>query len=529
VEQGRESRGEPGSASPPVPAFQGLLSRHGRDDELGTEPEDRSFAVDLNLDQIIDSVAGEREERELITTLLYRQVRDPETLRYRHEVFRDLEDRDLLEGVERAVRLLREVRSHLAQVKKMRSKYQQEGWFLDAAALYCEAVQILADQLHRAELGSGALRDFRDFLDSYRSSPSFEELASATSECRASLGRVRYDVRIHGGRVEVSRYEGDPDYSTEVLTTFERFAQGAVKDYRVAYRTWPGMTHVGERIVELVARLFPEEFTALDAYWRRHGGFFDPGVRRFEREIQFYLAYLDYITPLRRAGLPFCYPQLGSSKEVSAAETFDLALATKLVAARAPIVRNDFELCGAERVFVVSGPNQGGKTTFARTFGQLHHLASVGLPVPGSEARLVLFDRLFTHFGREDDITKMRGKLEDDLARVRRALLEASPASVMVLNEIFSSTTLHDARYLGKKVLTKMIELDLLGVYVTFVDELADFAPSMVSMVSTVVPGDPAQRTFKILRGPANGRAYALAIAEKHNLTYHRLRERVGS
>jgi DNA mismatch repair protein MutS len=310
-----------------------------------------------------------------------------------------------------------------------------------------------------------------------------------------------YLIRIKGPRVEVSRYDGDPDYSAEVEETFARFQQGEVGDYRVQYRTWPGMTHVGAQILALVARLFRDEFAALAAYCREHTGFTDPVINRFDRELRFYRAYLEYASPLREAGLPFCYPDLStSSKEVFAEETFDLALAAKLTATGTAVVTNEFHLTGPERVMVVSGPNQGGKTTFARTFGQLHALASTGCPVPGSSARLLVFDKILTHFEREEDIADQTGKLEDDLLRIQRALLTATPSSIVIMNEIFASTTLSDARFLGDRVLTKVIDLDLLCLYVTFVDELASRGPTVVSMASTVVPGNPAERTFKVVR-----------------------------
>ena len=152
----------------------------------------------------------------------------------------------------------------------------------------------------------------------------------------------------------------------------------------------------------------------------------------------------------------------------------------------------------------------------------MHH------PRPGTEARLILADQIFTHFERGENLADLRGKLEDELIRVHDLLRRATENSVVILNEIFTSTTLQDALFLGTRILRELIKRDCVSVCVTFLDELSTVDVATVSMVATVEPGDPSLRTFKVIRRPADGLAHANAIAEKYGLSYRRLRERLA-
>ncbi len=489
--------------------------------------ESEYFFVDLQIEQIISGIT-DRCQAQKVEDILHTPLDCADAIHYRQEVFRDVQRAFVREGIQRFAASVREMTRFLQTSQRVPSSFHRQGWFVRAADIYCEAVSTLAEDLTDAEIRSRALRHFRRDLNAYVQSESFSSLKNATRTIREDLSEVKFALHIKGQDVQVREYRGEPDYGARVQSAFERLSRDVDRVYVSSQSESSGVSRLEIDIAESLTRFYPQTFRRLEQFCTEYARFLADGLLEFHRDMQFYLAYLQYTERLRESGLQFCYPDMtAGGGDIHARHTFDLALASKLASEGEQVIPNNFYLCGGEQIFVVSGANQGGKTTFARTFGQLHFLAALGCPVPGSQARLHIFDHLLTHFEQRERIADLRGRMEDDLLRIRYLLRRATPDSIIILNEIFTSATLQDEKHLSKKILCKILDLGSLCVWVSFIEELPAMSDATVSMVAAVDPSDPAVRTYRVERRPPDGSAYALSIAEKYRLTRKDIEERV--
>lgn len=481
---------------------------------------------DLNLERVFAEIAVPGRS-ESVDHLLRMPLLHSEDVEYRREVFEDLSSPTLRARLEAFSRSMSGIRRHLSELPTVRHSTLRCRLRLDVLSAYCQTVLSLCQGLNGIELNSRGLESWREYLNDYVARAEFEALVSGCADVLADLGEIRYSMRVDDDRIVVAEASGAPDYAAVVERLFEPF----LRDRTPAGQgniSWSTSVHpVEERVLDELVRIFPLPFRRMVEHSDSFSDFVDPVIDRVEDELQFYFSYLHLVDKLTGHGLEFCLPEVTDSFDgIRVRGAYDLALALKCVDEGKTPVANDFHLSDDERLMVVTGPNQGGKSTFARMFGQVAYLAALGCPVPARRARIMLTDGIFTHFERRERSSDAAGMLQSELTAINETLDHSTERTIIILNESFSTTTTVDARLIGEQVLRKILERKSIAVFVTFLDELSEL-DGVVSMVAGV-GSDPTLRTFRLERKPADGRAYAVALADQFDLSYESIIARVA-
>ncbi len=471
--------------------------------------------LDLNVDQIMEEVLC-HDADECLTDIFYHLCPNSNCVLYRQDVMRTLEDleaaqafRSFLQSFVQAERLLGYGR--LAHHNAQRDKY-----LLDGAVMYSDALRQLIEQTAGLNIRSKGLASFLNAAQAYIQEMRFIQLEEKAKRAKGSLERISYALRLCDGSLYVDFEPDDTDYT-----------QALYQDFDLTVR-WG--ENAQEKQMEILPfrqmELAPLEALVVDALLKKHKKTFDdarmaaqevsilpePFLARFSKELRFYFLYLDTMVKLRVKGYDFAYPELNAGDDISLTDAYDMALAI----CGDTVVANDFILQAGERCAVVTGANQGGKTTFARSIGQIAVLASLGLPVPCNSARLPLYSAIFSQFTKAEDATADNGKLMEELQRLKAILSYAGGKTLVILNELFSSATAQDALDMAGRTLEMLNHSGARTVFVTHIDGLRlSNAASLVAQVQK----ENGKRTYKIVRADADGHAYAHDIARRYRLT----------
>ncbi len=244
----------------------------------------------------------------------------------------------------------------------------------------------------------------------------------------------------------------------------------------------------------------------------------------FRSDLIFYLGALLYIRSLEQLGLPLCYPKIRPAEELAfeACGMVNPVLAS--LKGRAP-VPNSIRFAPGGELLILTGINQGGKTTFLRTVGCLQALFQFGWPIPAESAAISPCGCIATVFSHEENTHLQHGKLGQELKTIRRGLDIAEPDSLVLFNEPVTGTSPMENLYLSREVLAALKLRGLHGIWVTHLYDLAAEAPEMnralagstvSSLRAAAVRGETGiEASYHIERGEPEFTSYAKEVLEK--------------
>jgi hypothetical protein len=219
-------------------------------------------------------------------------------------------------------------------------------------------------------------------------------------------------------------------------------------------------------------------------------------------ELAFYVGCLNLSDDLARCGAPRCMPRIppATERRLSFRGLYDVSLALTI---GAKVVGNDVTGDGRNPV-IVTGANQGGKSTFLRSIGLAQLMAQAGMFAPARSFSSSLCDGIFTHYKREEDAALEAGKLDEELRRMSDIVDHLTPRPLILFNESFSSTNEREGAELAWQIMSALLESEVRIVLVTHLYELArrfhnSGDPAVLCLRAE--RKDDGARTFRILEG----------------------------
>ncbi len=521
---------------------------------LYPDEKSRLFHADRsNLPNISDSVCEELGLNEIFnlknSSLTDFFTADIDVILYRQAAISDMMS---IPEIKATLAKAHPILDDIGELRRLDTDFSAPGdsylYSITEIELYVSCISILTEGLIpvRGKMRSAAFMNLTDFIKELSESDYYRELVA---KLEALSSRV-HDVKSITVGVNLDR-ELRPESAGVLSINSESFKSGKMLDkiLRLSFKNdaftciadlFPFGKGQSENKKEALIGAFngaiEDVFRASVKGWRAIVGEYvldsTDFLLKMLPEIEFISRASELMLQLAaHPGCNICMPKIAPAeqKKFSASELYNPRVA---LAIDDKIITNDFEFDDNAGIYVLTGPNRGGKSVITVALGASQAMMQLGLPVPASEAEISPTDGIFTHFPEGADDTIDKGRLGEECARLREIFDSVTENSMVLLDESLSSTGAYEASYIASEILSGFAALRCRGIFSTHLHELAARVDEINARsmehgglaIDTLVAGmEEGERSFKIIRMKPDGKSYARDIADKYGLSFENL------
>ena len=444
---------------------------------------------DLELDALLEGVSnGDSVIEAALRRALFAPLHDPKLVEYRHAVLQDAMEHPTELKTLYDISLEAEKRRKAADY--WRTNYYLTNTFTGAIDYILNFTKTL---LSLRQLAEQYLTTFRSegFLSLFRTLR--EELSDEyLNQVRSELG----DMHLSDGVLMSAGLDSHLQTVNYQMHKKEKKLFSLDRFKGQSYQLQKGDDATGTDITNRYNRAINEVTNALAQSAEYLAAFFD-GLRG---QLAFYMGCLNFMERMRESGMPVCIPEVTGAETDSRKyeELYDISL----VFLKKTAVKGNTLDAAHKKLYIVTGANKGGKTTFLRSLGQAQLMAQCGMPVAAKSCTFPVRGNLFTHFKREEDKWMKSGKLDEELERMSKIADYLHPGDLIMFNEAFSSTNEREGSEIARQITDALTES---GVEVFFVSHQHAYASAYQERADVQFLRaerlDDGSRTFRLLPG----------------------------
>ncbi|MGZ0147666.1 MutS-related protein [Kribbella sp. WER1] len=484
-----------------------------RDRDLDASRDADDLVRDLGLDRLYDAMAdGDTIVREVVAQVVAQSLEDTDDVEYRQDVLRDcLREPDVVRELYRvAVEALESEQRVYRYFRSADGILHSSGQLLDVLMTALRRLRTVADPAADPAAGRFRSEGFGRFFRMIATDLDDEYFATVD----AQLKRLRFaDGVVLGaelgagnrGTGYVLRRPGDG--RRDRRRWLPRTGQDAFT-IQIPDRDDSGvqaLVHLREQALNLVANAVAQAADHVLAFFRL-----------LRTELAFCLGCLNLHDRLTARGAPTCFPEVKAALPFSltARGLYDAGLVLRI---DDRVVGNDLAADGAATV-VITGANQGGKSTALRSLGLAQLMLQAGMFVPAESLSAGICHGVHTHYQREEDATMHSGKLDEELQRFSGMVDRLRPGALLLCNESFASTNEREGSALALDILRALREADVRVVFVTHLTELTttlydDHDPATLFLRAERLAD--GRRTFKLTEAPPHTSSHGEDLARE--------------